>query len=282
MKAARVLAMAAGLTMTANAIAVPTTLRVGDAAVEVETGFDQCLLDEKADEADRIVVTQQRQVNQDLNELLAIFVPCSKLGAFRAGEPLRRYGILLTPYLKGRIQTLPGMSRSEFLKVMNNRWENGASVNEEDARERVTQATPDTRLTESRQLGVLHRDDSALYTGLVTRFAAGGSTYTIAGVMAHTMVNGYVLQYTLYENGDEAAIQSLLRDIQPVMRDLVTRNDRHGAAVGRSYLEEFAGKALGAGATGAVTGAVVATVLVIFAIGVQRLFQRRRSKSPRS
>ena len=249
MKAAKVLAMAAGLTMTAYAVAVPTTVRVGDAAVQMEPDSDQCPLDEKAGEADRITVTQQRQVNQDLNEVLAIFVPCSELGAFRAGEPLRRYGILLTPYLEGRIQTLPGMSRSEFLEVMNSQWEKGASVNEEEARERISQATPGTRLADSRQLGVLHRDDSAVYTGLFTRFVSGGTTYTMAAVMAHTMVNGYVLQYTLYENGDEAAILSLLRDIQPVMQDLVTRNDGDGAAVGRTYLEELAGKALSAGAT---------------------------------
>ena len=153
---------------------------------------------------------------------------------------------------------------------------------EEEARKRISQATPDTRLADSCQLGVLHRDDSALYTGLLTRFVSEGITYTMAGVMAHTMVNGYVLQYTLYENGDEAAIVSLLRDIQPVMRDLVTRNDGDGAAVGRTIVEELAGKALGAGATGAVTGAVGATVLAIVAIAVQRLFRRRRSKAPPS
>ena len=108
MKAAKMLAMAASLTMMAYAVAVPTTVRMGDAAVQMEPGSDQCPLDEKADKADRITVTQQRQVNQNLNEVLAIFVPCSELGAFRAGEQLRRYGILLTPYLEGRIQTLPG------------------------------------------------------------------------------------------------------------------------------------------------------------------------------
>ena len=52
MRTAKVLTMTAGLTMTVYAVAVATTVRVGDAVVQIDPGPDQCSLDEKAGEAD--------------------------------------------------------------------------------------------------------------------------------------------------------------------------------------------------------------------------------------
>ena len=110
MKPARVLAVAAVLAMTANAIAVPTTVRVAELTVEVDPGTNQCPLDEKADEAGRISITQQREANKNRNEVLTIFVPCSKLEAFRVGEPLRITSTGCPP--QGRFRAVHGTAHA--------------------------------------------------------------------------------------------------------------------------------------------------------------------------
>lgn len=236
-------AFAIALAFAQTVAAAPFTVRVGEVSLAFDPGSDYCALDESAHEADRLVINQQRHANRNSNEVLAIFVPCTRLEPFREGVPMTRYGILLSTYVEGRIQPIAGMERARFLEIMNGRWQRDPSLDIDDANRRIREADDaidtlklneraEKKLSEPRQLGVLRKDGAALYIGMVLPVTTGDTTYTVAAVMAPTLVRGYHLQYTLYKNGDEATADALVQSLQPIMHALIARNDPDDTPLG--------------------------------------------------
>ena len=285
---------AIALAFVGTVAAAPFTIPVGDLTLEFDPGPDYCMLDEAAHEADRLAINQQRQANRNRNEVLAMFAPCTQLVAFREGVSMTRFGILLTTYLKGRIQPIPGMERSRFLKIMNEQWQQAPRLDIREANKRIKEADdaigtvhPDggavKMLSEPRQLGVLHKDEAALYIGMVLSVAGADTTYTVASVMAPTLVRGHHVQYTLYENGDEATAHALLRSLQQVMRALVARNDPNDTPVGGARtlmdrVENVAEDSISAGVVG-FASAILLLVPVAIVAWIRRTYRRRRARA---
>ena len=285
MKTSTLMAWTGLFVLMTDAMATPTMVRVGTWEVRVDPGTYQCALDEAAHEADRKTITEQREVNRNSNEVLAIFVPCTKLQAFRAGAPLTKYGILLTPYLEGSIQAMAGINRADFMDGLENAYKKDPRVSREELNNRLKRGYGGTRITETPQLVVLHRDDVALYSGVVMRLRTGQGSFGRAGVIGQTLINGHPLQFTLYEDGNGSRIRGLLEEIQPVMLRLVRNNDPKGAAVGSNWTNGLGAEMLSRGLAGAgaggVFGIIFATIGCIV-VGIRRWRvgrQRKRSAS---
>ncbi len=281
-RTASVVLLASWMALTAARAAGAADLRVGDETVAFDPGPGYCILDEGTYEVDRVLFDIQRKANAGINDVVAIFVDCAELDGMRAGTGagMSRYGILLATHIKGRLQKVRGVDRASFLDQVAQVVEQGIDIDEKTITERVNQALDpalrdemgDLTVSGLRQLGMLHRDGSAIYQGLLARSEAAGMSKVVAGVSAQTLVHGYVLQYSLYRDyADQGTLDALLGEIRPLMTDLVARNDPAGAPVSAAGSGGGNWDDIGVTAVvGIVAGGLFAAVLL----------SRRRRKPP--
>ena len=273
----------------AGASAASTEVPFAGFALRIDPGPAYCQLDENAHEADRQTFAQQRHGNADHNEVVAIFAACSELKAFRRGEGMNRYAILLAPYVEGRLQPLRETARDAFLAAIGRRLsERELSIPTKKLNRRLNEfIDADTdwnrrglTMSEPRQLGMLDKDDAAVYHGMVMENEIAGARFTTASVMGLTLIAGYPLQYGLYRSYvDETTITDLLAEIRPIMRFLADQNDPLGIAIpgegsAQSRAESMTESAIESAVTGGVAALVIGVVLVLVQ-GIRRWIGRR-------
>ncbi len=135
-----------------------------------------------------------------------------------------------TLLLQGKVDKVKGSSRSAFLNNMAKSMGQDVDLTEEILNERINKVLPkdamDTvKMTSNRQLGMLHKDDAATYSGIITNIAADGVTQTSAIVYAVTLVKGYMVSFNLYrEFVDRSTFKALLKQYRGVMKKLVSDN----------------------------------------------------------
>ena len=164
------------------------------------------------------------QVNSGLNRVLLIFADCGELQGWRRGEiaGLSRHGQILTPIGENALETL---TRGAFLdrlhKVMDQTFDNGL----QEGRSRAIAVLPELTLGEVRSLGVLARDEAALYAGMAELLEQDGRELVMAGVVAISLANQVPLSVNLYRPyRDQASVQGLLAEQKRLMRDLLRHN----------------------------------------------------------
>ena len=269
--------------------------QIGSDEIKFEPGEGFCALNEEKSDFDRVMIDWQRKANADKNALIAIFANCARLAALRTGEGKKfgEYGILLSPYVKGQVQKLRGYSRKVFLKAMANAIGGGINFDEGSLNARLNDSLDPLlkrevgkiELTDTRLLGLLDKDDIALYTGIIMNVKMGKEKTVNAGVMAMTLVNEYMVQYSLYsEFIDKRTIVMLLDRQKRISRTFVELNEtlsnhikelpKKQSSSGSEY--QFTsgfnwGRIVEKGIAGAVIGGIFAAVVGLFG-----LFRRRK------
>jgi hypothetical protein len=195
-----------------------------------------CSLEPDQYEADARLFNLQADVLQSSNRLVAYVVDCEALAAWRNDPSLGTgdYGLFMLPLSNGALRRFDQLSRGAFLDEMARVY---GAVGTGDIRaaigETARKVLDDLNIGEIRSLGVLDRDDDAIYVGLVGNFDDGGSAYTLAVVMATTLLNGYPASFNLYTGYiDDLTFDDLLARQKAQAQTLVAINDSAAAGAG--------------------------------------------------
>lgn len=177
--------------------------------------------------ADREMLDATAQLNAGHNRVLAIFADCGQLDAMRAkGVILSNYAMYLMPLSAGEAP-LP-MPRADLLEELARALtQNDPFARARDTvRDRIADADMAIELQDMVGLGLLHRDDTAVFTGVLTRTAIeGGAVDVSAVVSAMTLVSGRIVSLNLaapYEG--QQTVDRLLDQQRGNVRHMIESN----------------------------------------------------------
>lgn len=168
--------------------------------------------------ADLAVLNDSRQSNAGHNSVIAIFTECGKLAT------LRSYGGMLTEFVtymspQSATWLAPDMSRAQLIDWFATGHEDGEHFN-------VTEAEAAIQRQDTASLGILDRNDAALFTGALVRAADGGTGVDANAVVAGiTAVGGMTITVYLHAPylGPET-IDQLLAEQRVNLQRLVDAN----------------------------------------------------------
>jgi hypothetical protein len=211
-------------------------LSLGTETASFAPGAGYCALDAQQYEYDRLMLDWQRQVQAGSNELVQIFQNCTGLEGFRQGRQAAtfgRYSIVLMPLTNGQPTRVPGMTREGLLAELVKVFNKGIELDTKSVEQRLNESLDavigsdqvNIGIDGVQQLGLLGQDSNALYQGMILTATANGEKTVTAGIVAMTMVKGYIVSYNVYDDYvDEATFTSLLADAKEAMRYLVENN----------------------------------------------------------
>jgi hypothetical protein len=209
---------------------------VGSQTFTFDPGQGYCPFDANASGIDRALLDWQSKSLKGTNILLGFFTTCEELTALRTAQIkyISKWRSLLAVLRNGKLERAHGVSRGLFIDVMTKSMARGVDLDTESLSERMTKALPDdvakkigkVGLSETRQLGVIHRDESALYFAYLLDLSVRDYNKTVAGVTAMTLMKGYMVTFNNYgEFVDRSSIERLLKEAQAVAQDMVARNE---------------------------------------------------------
>ena len=149
--------------------------------------------------ADRDVLSTADQLNAGHNRVLAIFADCGELDAMRGkGVTLSNYAMYLMPMAAGDAPI--AMSRQDMIEALADAFSETDAVGQarDTIRDRLSEADMAIELQELVGLGLLHRDDTALFTGVLTRTEAQDTGVEVSAVVTGmTLVGGRLVSLNL-------------------------------------------------------------------------------------
>lgn len=177
--------------------------------------------------ADRDMLTTAEQLNAGHNRVLSIFADCGELDALRGkGVTLSNYAMYMMPMSAGEAPIM--LSRAEVIELLANAFQETDPVGQarDTVRDRIAEADMAIELQELVGLGMLHRDDTALFTGVLTRTAADNGDVDVSAVITGmTLVGGRLVTLNLgapYEG--QQTIDGLLLRQRENLRQLIDAN----------------------------------------------------------
>jgi hypothetical protein len=169
------------------------------------------------------------------NQLLAAFGDCPSVELMRKrfeakAEPdeLRRWAQVMVP-LMGRSSPRPmpqGMSRDEVIELFSRASGSDPSVDVSLAVRQLS-ATPADEDPDPKNIGMLTRDKTAFFTGLMWRQREGDKTRLIGGVQALTVVGEYPMAVNDYRTfAGRDSLDAGVADAREIVRGLIARNGK--------------------------------------------------------
>lgn len=259
------------------------TLTVGSETIEFDPGKGICSLKPRSYDYDRLLFEWQQKSNKGINEILGMYIDCSRLSRLRSGEDteMGQYGILLAPYDKGLLKKLPQISRARFLQQISKALKKGIDIRASDIENRLNEALNPAMKAKIgkiempilRLLGVLFEDEVAIYSGLLVNVkSTKTSPDWMSAVLSITLVKGHAIQYSLYkEFVDQMTYTQLIDDLKPVMRKFVTGNESFESRLSGSPQAASTpirgfdwGRVVGKAIVGAIIGALFGSIIWFF------------------
>jgi hypothetical protein len=213
------------------------SLTLGNETVSFAPGSAYCALDGQQYEYDRLMLDWQRQAQAGSNQLVQIFQNCTSLEGLRQGQQhgkFGRYGIVLMPLTNGQPTQVPGMTREALLAELTKVFSKGIELDTKSVEQRLNESLDSVAgqdvgqigINGVKQLGMLDQDSNAIYQGMILTASANNETTVTAGIVAMSMVKGYIVSYNLYDDYvDESTFTSLLGETKDAMRSLVETNE---------------------------------------------------------
>jgi len=195
-----------------------------DVVLPVPKGY--CALN-KENPADKEVISSIEQVNAGRNTVLMTFADCKQLQAFRTeGQDLSNYGGYLAPAsVRQPVKTPRAQFVADFAKVFK---QQKGLVDQavEEAKRRVKAQNAGTEIEQNVNLGLLHSDETAVYTGVSQTWQVeGGGKTQIVTVAGLTLVRERVISVNLSAPGNgKDAVNALLAVQRGIVRALIAAN----------------------------------------------------------
>ncbi len=101
------------------------------------------------------------------------------------------------------------------------------AIGAQQGQENVARVLPNMEIGEARSLGILYGDEAALYAGMAEKIGYDGLEFTLAVVIAMTLVKDVPISVNLYRPHEgETSFEHLLMDQQRFLHNLVGRNEQ--------------------------------------------------------
>jgi len=163
-----------------------------------------------------VVLAVHKQTNRD-NIVHTAFGACEQLRShMESGARIRDFGIVMTP-TSTLGKPLTRASLDDFVREIVD-----PAQARESAAQRLREAVSRLDVQAFSSVGVLDRDDSAVYLGFLTKLHAGNETFTQAGVMALTIARSRMVTLYLYSD--------YTKNPRTTLQTLVTKNKASVAA----------------------------------------------------
>jgi hypothetical protein len=213
---------------------IPLTI-TADTRYSMELPKGLCHIDPNGHAADKKYFEYFTEQLQPDNQLLAAFGDCPSVDKMRKRfdekgeqEDLLRWTQVMVPLL-GKTAPRPvpqGMSREELVEMLIRVAGNDPSVDVSLAVRQLS-AAPADQDPDPKNIGMLGRDKTAFYTGLLWRAREGGKTRLVGGVQAMTMVGTYAMavnDFRTYAGRD--SLDAGVADTREIVRGLIARNGK--------------------------------------------------------
>ena len=212
--------------------------RLADRTLAIEPPAGYCALDRRAPD-EGVLFDVQELTNTA--RALAIHVDCRMLDAYRAGDAFIEDlspSVSITVGLQNGQPVIVGMPRDQFNAAMEAALRSLSDMQMETLskesgdrmvatiKERLGSHYSDVEYRGLKYLGVLGRDETAVYMGMVSQLSLGGKPWAEPGVAAPTLVNGAAITVSYAEPGDKPeAIGAVLAEVRRITRDLIALNE---------------------------------------------------------
>ena len=194
-----------------------------DIVLSIPQGY--CALD-RNNPVDEETITTLEQVNAGRNTVLLMFADCKQLERLRTtGQSLSNSGVYLAP---ASARSPVKMSRSQFVREIAQVFKQRDLVEKwsEEGTRRVNAQDAGVEVERNVNLGLLHSDDTAVYTGVVqTLHVEGEGKAQIATVGGLTLVRRRVVSVNLSAPySGKATVKSLLSTQRDLVKALLAAN----------------------------------------------------------
>lgn len=208
--------------------------------IKVERDLRFCLVG-RDNPADQLIHRAFDEAAGDTLETVSIQADCAKLDKFRRSESAMgdvEPSLAVQVNLKAGKPMIVTQARPQFLDYMESSLKGQYSgqiyqfgeKSAEAAMARLKQSMGESignvDLEGTQILGVVGRDDAAVYLGLIQRFVQGDKRMQVAAVAASTVVNGLPLTITYSEpyTGPEM-FKPMLAETQRLTRGIIMQNE---------------------------------------------------------
>jgi hypothetical protein len=195
-----------------------------DVVLSIPKGY--CPLD-KTTPADKAAISTLEQVNAGRNAILLMFADCKQLEAFRTmGQSLSNSGAYMAPASARRpIKTSRAQFVAEIAQVIKQRQL--PAKGHEEAKQRVKELNAGVEIARNVDLGLLHSDDTAVYTGVLQTWQAeGGGTIQVVTIASLTLVRERVISVNLSVPVDgKDPVPALLAAQRGIVKALIAANN---------------------------------------------------------
>lgn len=185
-----------------------------------------CELDQ-AQPLERLLIDNMLVTNAGTNELVSYYAVCQDVEALRAGgiEGLSYSGATLVPLMNGAFMPVPGPRAAVLDSIAAEipKLDPGTLQEIEGA---INDRSAIATLEDVRFLGLVERDEHAIYLGLLMMVVSNdGTRQPMATIVAMTKLQDVVLTVNLtrpYESSED--IEALMTLLRPHMAELVAAN----------------------------------------------------------
>lgn len=201
------------------------TLNVAGRSLTIELPGGYCALDRGNPVEDEMFKVMER-IQAGTNRVLVVFYDCEELASMRRGESdtFDRFGQVLTPVGE---QAYPGITREVYFEELRKVFDQAFAIGAQQGQENVTRVLPEMEIGEARSLGILYGDDAALYAGMAEKIGFEGLEFTLAAVIAMTLVKDVPISVNLYRPHEgETSFERLLMEQQRFLNSLVAKNEQ--------------------------------------------------------
>ena len=194
--------------------------------IEPPEGY--CLLDPNVP-GEKRVTKMYKAILAEKNLMLQLFMDCDELANARDSSVRfsDRYGMITLPLRDGGILEIE-LSRADYLDAiaeMMARMPVAAARMDEDFDKRIANIVPYAVDGNTQVMGVMARDDEALYSGLLHNPAGDGSDSLNAGLIGLTVVKGLPIALNLFRPFvDASTYRGLYEDSRAIIAELIARN----------------------------------------------------------
>jgi hypothetical protein len=202
----------------------------GGKSAQIELPDGYCLMTE-FEPSDARLIGILRAANQGASTVRLTFANCAQLVRWRKGElqTLDDYGYVATP---DKFENTPvNMALPAFVDLVSRSLDSEGMRNfEQDievATDRVNERIPQIKLNETQNLGVIFKDDKALYIGLIQKLRTEfGDEKVLLGSTANTVLKNRVAHIFLYTVFNDDALATLLDNSRTLVDRTIAANER--------------------------------------------------------
>jgi hypothetical protein len=220
----RALILATATLLALSAAASADEVNVAGRSVSLVPPEGACAYD-RNNEFDAAVMKRVEDAQEGLNKVVLQFGRCEEFPRWRMGGiPFSQFGQIMLPLsYPGAPQPLP-LWRREYLNLMASQIPQLNDADIQRIEVELNGKVEDAQIKGSQLLGILDRDENALYVDFLGVLEIDGKSFPQTGIGAVTMLGSIPVSVNLYSPVGEGAFDKLIDAQKVYVAELIRRN----------------------------------------------------------